>query len=96
MWDWMVDAAQTPALHWAVIAAALLIYIAKVLSSAEGPLMGDMYQMRPAGTHRTPAPLFRQDHAGIHGPEGAADGGDPRGGAAGGGVGSRMKPGVQR
>ena len=44
MWDWMVDAAQNPALHWAVIAAVLLIYIAKGLSSAEGPLMGDLYQ----------------------------------------------------
>lgn len=43
MWEWLVEAAQTPALHWAVIAAVVLIYIAKVLSSADGPLMGDMY-----------------------------------------------------
>ncbi|MDP3494291.1 MAG: hypothetical protein Q8R82_14355 [Hyphomonadaceae bacterium] len=44
MWEWMVEAAQNPALHWAVIAAVLLIYLTKVLSSSEGPLMGDMYQ----------------------------------------------------
>jgi hypothetical protein len=44
MWELMVEAAQTPALQWAVIAAVVLIYIIKVLSSAEGPLMGDMYQ----------------------------------------------------
>jgi hypothetical protein len=44
MWEWMVEAAQTPALQWAVIALVVLVYIAKVLSSAEGPLMGDMYQ----------------------------------------------------
>ncbi len=24
MWEWMVEAAQTPALHWAVIAAVVL------------------------------------------------------------------------
>lgn len=44
MWEVMVQAAQDPALHWAVIAAALLIYIFKVLSSQDGPLMADMYQ----------------------------------------------------
>ena len=44
MWELMVDAAQTPALQWAVIAAAVLIYLVKVISSAEGLLMGDMYQ----------------------------------------------------
>jgi hypothetical protein len=44
MWELMVEAARTPALQWAVIAAVVLIYIFKVLSSAEGPLMGDMYQ----------------------------------------------------
>lgn len=44
MWEWMVEAAQSPALHWAVIAAVVLAYILKVLGSAEGPLMGDMYQ----------------------------------------------------
>ena len=44
MWEVMVQAAQNPALHWAVIAAAVLIYVAKVLSSHDGPLMADMYQ----------------------------------------------------
>lgn len=44
MWELMVNAAQTPALQWAVIAAAVLIYLVKVISSAEGLLMGDMYQ----------------------------------------------------
>ncbi len=44
MWELMVEAAQNPALHWAVIAAVVLIYIIKVLSSAEGSPMGDMYQ----------------------------------------------------
>lgn len=44
MWELMVEAAQTPALQWAVIAAVVLIYIIKVLTSSQGPLMGDMYQ----------------------------------------------------
>ena len=44
LWEVMVQVAQNPALHWAVVAAALLIYVAKVLSSADGPLMADMYQ----------------------------------------------------
>lgn len=43
MWEMMVLAAQSPALHWMVIAAAILIYIFKVLTSAEGLLMEDMY-----------------------------------------------------
>ena len=30
-------------LPWLSIAAVVLIYLAKVLNSAEGPLMGDMY-----------------------------------------------------
>jgi hypothetical protein len=44
MWEWLVEAAQSPALQWAVIALAVLIYLFKVLNSGEGPLMGDMYQ----------------------------------------------------
>jgi hypothetical protein len=44
MWEWMVEAAQTPALHWAVLALTVLIYVFKVFSSGEGPLMADMYQ----------------------------------------------------
>ncbi|MEZ6031234.1 MAG: hypothetical protein R3C46_16010 [Hyphomonadaceae bacterium] len=43
MWESMVAAAQSPALHWAVIAAAVLIYLFKVLTAGEAPLMGDMY-----------------------------------------------------
>ncbi len=43
MWELMVAAAQSSALHWAVIAAALLIYLFKVLTTGEAPLMGDMY-----------------------------------------------------
>ena len=43
MWESMVEVAQNPALHWAVVIAAILAYIAKVLTSAEGPLMSDMY-----------------------------------------------------
>ncbi len=43
MWELMVAVAQSPALHWAVIAAALLIYLLKVLTMGEAPLMGDMY-----------------------------------------------------
>jgi hypothetical protein len=39
----MVEAAQAPALHWAVIAIAILAWVFKVLSSGEGALMGDMY-----------------------------------------------------
>ncbi len=44
MWELMVDAAQSPALQWAVIAAAVLAYLYKVLSLDGGSLMGDMYQ----------------------------------------------------
>jgi len=43
MWELMVEAAQKPALHWAVIAVAVLAWIIKVLSSGDGALMGDMY-----------------------------------------------------
>jgi hypothetical protein len=43
MWELMVDAAQSPALHWVVVAGAVLIYIFNILRSGEGPLMGDMY-----------------------------------------------------
>lgn len=43
MWELMVEAAQNPALHWAVIAVAVLAWILKVLSSGDGALMGDMY-----------------------------------------------------
>jgi hypothetical protein len=43
MWELMVEAAQNPALHWAVIAVAVLAWIVKVLSSGDGALMGDMY-----------------------------------------------------
>jgi len=43
MWELMVAAAQSSALHWVVIAAALLIYLLKVLTTGEAPLMGDMY-----------------------------------------------------
>jgi hypothetical protein len=39
----VVDVAQNPALHWAVIAVAILAWILKVLTSGEGALMGDMY-----------------------------------------------------
>lgn len=43
MWDEMVVAAQNPALHWAVIAIAILVWLFKVLSTGEGALMADMY-----------------------------------------------------
>jgi len=43
MWDLMVAAAQNSALHWVVIAGAVLALVYKTLSSGEGPLMGDMY-----------------------------------------------------
>ena len=43
MWNSMVEAAQNPALHWAVVAFAVLAYVYKVLRSSEGLLMGDMY-----------------------------------------------------
>ena len=43
MWETMVEAAQEPALHWAVIAIAILAWLFKVLASGEGALMGDMY-----------------------------------------------------
>jgi hypothetical protein len=44
MWDVMVEAAQSPALQWTVIAGAVLAYVYKVLKSGNGPLMGDMYR----------------------------------------------------
>lgn len=43
MWELMVDAAQQPALQWAVLALAILAWIFKILSSGEGVLMADMY-----------------------------------------------------
>jgi hypothetical protein len=43
MWDLVVYTAQSPALHWAVIAVAVLAWVYKVLGSGDGPLMGDMY-----------------------------------------------------
>lgn len=43
MWDLMVEAAQNSALHWTVIAVAVLIFIFKVVTTGEAPLMGDMY-----------------------------------------------------
>jgi hypothetical protein len=43
MWDVVVDAAQSPALHWSVVAVAVLAYVYWTLRSGEGPLMGDMY-----------------------------------------------------
>ena len=44
MWELMVEAAQNPALQWAVIALAVLAWHLQGSSSGEGPLMGDMYQ----------------------------------------------------
>ncbi len=43
MWEMVVHAAQSPALHWAVVAGAVLAYVYKLFSQGEGPLMGDMY-----------------------------------------------------
>lgn len=43
MWEMVVNAAQSPALHWAVVGGAVLAYVFKLLQSGEGALMGDMY-----------------------------------------------------
>lgn len=43
MWDEMVEAAQNPALHWAVIVIAILAWLFKALNTGESTLMGDMY-----------------------------------------------------
>jgi hypothetical protein len=43
MWESMVEAAQNPALHWAVIVIAILAWLFKVLNTGESTLMGDMY-----------------------------------------------------
>ena len=43
MWELMVEAAQQPALQWAVLALAVLAFIVKILASSEGALMGDMF-----------------------------------------------------
>ncbi len=43
MWDMIVEAAQSPALQWTVIAGVVLAYVCKLFSSGDGPLMGDMY-----------------------------------------------------
>lgn len=43
MWDLVMDAAQSPALHWTVVAGAVLALVYKVLSTGDAPLMGDMY-----------------------------------------------------
>ena len=44
MWEVVMVAAQSSALHWTVVAGAVLALIYKVLRSGEGPLMGDMYR----------------------------------------------------
>lgn len=44
MWEVVMDAAQSPALQWTVVAGAVLALVCKVLSSDERPLMGDMYR----------------------------------------------------
>jgi hypothetical protein len=44
MWDLVVKAAQSPALHWTVVAGAVAALIYKVLSASDGPLMGDVYK----------------------------------------------------
>ena len=43
MWELMVDAAQQPALQWAVLALAILAWIIKIVSTSEGALMGDLF-----------------------------------------------------
>ena len=43
MWEWMVGAAQSPALQCTVIAGAVLAYVYKLFSTADSLLMGDMY-----------------------------------------------------
>jgi len=43
MWEVVMDTAQSPALHWTVVAGAVLAFVYKVFTSGEGPLMGDMY-----------------------------------------------------
>jgi cobalamin biosynthesis protein CobD/CbiB len=44
MWDVVVEAAQSPALHWTVVVGAVLALIYKVLSTSDAPLMGDIYR----------------------------------------------------
>jgi hypothetical protein len=43
MWELMVEAAQQPALQWAVLALAILVWVFKIISSSEGALMGDLF-----------------------------------------------------
>jgi hypothetical protein len=43
MWNSVMEAAQSPALHWGVVAVAVLAYVYYTLRSGDGPLMGDMY-----------------------------------------------------
>jgi hypothetical protein len=42
MWEWVIEAARSPALHWSVVACAVLALVYKVLVEGEG-LMADMY-----------------------------------------------------
>jgi hypothetical protein len=44
MWDVVVEAAQSPALHWTVVAGAVLALVYKVLGASDTPLMGDIYR----------------------------------------------------
>jgi hypothetical protein len=44
MWDVVVEAAQSPALHWTVVAGAVSALVYKVLNSGDAPLMGDIYR----------------------------------------------------
>jgi hypothetical protein len=42
MWEWVIEAARSPALHWSVVTCAVLALVYKVLVEGEG-LMADMY-----------------------------------------------------
>lgn len=43
MWDVLVAAAHSSALHWTVVGGAMAALVYKLFSSADHPLMGDLF-----------------------------------------------------
>ena len=43
MWEVLVEAARSQALHWTVVTGALSVLVFKLFSSSEPLLMGDMF-----------------------------------------------------
>jgi hypothetical protein len=43
MWETVVAAAQSQALHWTVVGGALAAFVFRMFTSPDRPLMGDLF-----------------------------------------------------